>query len=132
RQSSNSAAAKKTGKNQGADAPPSPESAIERIIASGTPAIIDAPQSQLYAKAASMDYTLATRLVRLNNGPTGAPVILRQGKNRFEARAIEYEAAEAGRLGKLFAAGPGELEFIQSSGEAVQATWKKWLYIQPN
>jgi lipopolysaccharide export system protein LptA len=121
-------------KNQGADARPSSgmASTIERIIASGTPAIIDAPQSQLYAKAASMDYTLASRLVRLNNGPTGAPVILRQGKNKFEARAIEYEAAEPGRLGQLFAAGPGELEFVQGTGEAVQATWKKSLHIRPD
>ncbi len=105
---------------------------VERIIAVGTPAVIDAPQSQFYAKAASMSYTLATRLVQLNNGPTGAPVILRQGKNKFEARALDYEAAEAGRLGKLFATGPGELEIVQASGEVVNATWKKSLHIRPH
>ncbi len=106
--------------------------AIERIIAVGTPAIIDAPQSQLYVKAASMDFTLATRLVRLNNGPTGAPVMLRLGKDQFEARGIEYEAAEQGRLGKLFATGPGELELVQASGETVHAAWKKSLHIRPD
>jgi lipopolysaccharide export system protein LptA len=125
-----------TKKNQGGDVPRSPEnqlaSTVERIHAVGTPAIIDAPQSQLYAKAASMDYTLASRVVRLNNGPTGAPVILRQGKNRFEARGIEYESAAPGRLGKLFATGPGELEFVQASGETVNATWKESLHIRPD
>ena len=105
---------------------------IERVIAVGTPAVIDAPQSGIYAKAASMDYTLATKLVRLSNGPTGAPVILRQGKNRFEARAIEYESAEPGHLGKLFATGPGELEFVQESGENIQASWKKSLHLRPH
>jgi len=132
RQPPDTAAVKQARKNQGANTPRLPETAIERITASGTPAIIDAPQSQLYAKAASMDYTLASRLARLNNGPTGAPVILRQGKNKFEARAIDYEAAESGRLGRLFAAGPGELEFVQASGEVVQATWKKSLHLRPD
>ncbi|MCE9525756.1 MAG: hypothetical protein K8R36_06850, partial [Planctomycetales bacterium] len=105
---------------------------IDRIIAVGTPTIIDAPQSGLFVKAASVDYTVGTRLVRLSNGPTGAPVILRQGKNRFEARAIEYESGEPGRLGKLMATGPGELEFVQESGEALQATWKKSLHMRPH
>jgi hypothetical protein len=122
-------------KNQGA--PSSPEesevaSSIVRIIASGTPAIIDAPQSGMYAKAATMDYTLATRVVRLNNGPTGAPVILRQGKSQFESRSLEYEAAEAGRIGKLYASGPGELEFVLENGQTVQASWKKSLHIRPH
>ncbi|MBC7856049.1 MAG: hypothetical protein IAF94_21680, partial [Pirellulaceae bacterium] len=126
----NISAAAQMGKNQGTHSQLS--DSVERIIAVGTPAIIDAPQSQFYAKAASMDYTLASRLVRLNNGPTGAPVILRQGKNKFEARALEYEAAEAGRLGKLFATGPGELEIVQASGEVVNATWKKSLHIRPH
>lgn len=125
-------------KNKQSDDPSSPATqnglskSIERVIAVGTPAIIDAPQSGIYAKAASMDYSLATRLARLSNGPTGAPVILRQGKNRFEARAIEYEAAEPGHLGKLFATGPGELEFVQESGEAIQASWKKSLHLRPH
>ena len=138
RQPPDNSSAAKIQKNQGADAPRSPgkqsglASTVERIIAVGTPVIIDAPQSQLYAKAASMDYTLASRLVRLQNGPTGAPVILRQGKNQFEARAIEYEAAEPGRLGKLFAGGPGELELLQASGQTVKASWKKSLHIRPH
>ncbi|MGI8982430.1 MAG: hypothetical protein ACR2FY_24625 [Pirellulaceae bacterium] len=138
RQPPDISAVSQKGKNQGAHAPRSPvtkaqlSDSVERIIAVGTPAIIDAPQSQFYAKGASMDYTLASRLVRLNNGPTGAPVILRQGKNKFEARALEYEAAEAGRLGKLFATGPGELEIVQASGEVVNATWKKSLHVRPH
>jgi hypothetical protein len=125
-------------KKQGADAalPPGTQNplakSIERIIAVGTPAIIDAPQSGLYAKAASMDYTLATRLGRLSNGPTGAPVMFRQGKNRFEARAIEYEAGEPGRLGKLLATGPGELEFVQENGQTLRASWKKSLHMRPH
>ena len=45
RQPPDTAAAKQAPKNQGADAPRSPETSIERITASGTPAIIDAPPS---------------------------------------------------------------------------------------
>src|SRR5204863_7246750 len=69
---------------------------------------------------------------RRDNGPTGAPVMLRQGKSQFESRSIEYEMAEAGRLGKLYASGPGELEFVQENGQTVQASWKKSLHVRPH
>jgi hypothetical protein len=108
---------------------------VQRVIAIGTPVILDAPQTATYAKAERAEYQAATRRIALEGGPTAPLVTLRRSESEFEAREIEYELAEPGRLGRLWAAGPGRLKFVPPLGEgsqSVEATWQKELTIAPH
>jgi hypothetical protein len=108
---------------------------VERVTAIGTPVILDAPQAGIYARAERAEYDATTRRIALEAGPTAPLVTLRRLESQFEAREIEYELAEAGRLGRLWAAGPGRLKFVPQPGQGsqtVEAAWQQELTIAPH
>jgi len=108
---------------------------VERVIAIGTPVILDAPQASLYAKAERAEYLAGSKRIALEGGPTAPQVTLRRQESEFEAREIEYELAEPGHLGRLWAAGPGRLNFVPQEGQggqSVEATWQTELTIAPH
>jgi lipopolysaccharide export system protein LptA len=108
---------------------------IQRIVAEGRPVRLVAPSSATVASAARIEYSLAKRRLLLVPGPEAEQVSLKQQDNVFAARELEYEMAEAGRLGRLWAAGPGELTFTQLAGplrQTIVAHWDKELRIQPH
>jgi hypothetical protein len=108
---------------------------VKRIVAEGCPVRLVAPSSATVASAARIEYSLAGRRLALVPGPGVEQVMLRQEANEFTARELEYEAAEAGRLGRLWAAGPGKLRFTQSAGpvrQTIVAQWEKELRIRPH
>ena len=108
---------------------------VERVVAIGTPVVLDAPQAGIFAKAERAEYHATTRRIALEGGPTAPQVTLRRLESEFESREIEYELAEPGRLGRLWAAGPGRLKFVPATGQGsqtVEATWQQDLTIAPH
>ena len=108
---------------------------LKRVVAEGSPVRLVAPSSATVASAARIEYSLTRRRLLLVPGKGAKQVTLRQAANEFTARELEYEAAEPGRLGRLWAAGPGNLKFTQSAGPAKQtivAQWEKELRIRPH
>ena len=127
------------GKRAGSPAPPPAEDPLagrlKRIVAEGQPARLVAPSSATYASAARIEYSLTQRRLLLLTAPGVEQVSLKRQDNSFTARGLEYEVAGAGRLGRLLAAGPGDLTFTQSAGPARQtivAHWDKELRIRPH
>ncbi len=108
---------------------------VERAIAIGSPVVLDAPQAAMFAKAARVEYLAANRRIALESGPSAPEVTLRYQESQFAAREIEYELAEPGRIGRLWAAGPGRLKFVPAAGQKappVEASWQTELTIIPD
>lgn len=113
---------------------------LTRIVARGRPVVLDAPDSQLRVEAEHLEYavseqTLILRPASQESQPGSLrPVHLTRGQQSFLAREIHYQAEGPGRLGRLWAAGPGEMRVVQSivpSQEAITVRWEKELRIQP-
>jgi hypothetical protein len=113
---------------------------LQRITAIGSPAVLEAPASGVEAAAAIMEYSLADRRITLQpdseakKGQRVTHVSLRQHGQHFTARELHYKLGEPDRLGRLWAAGPGELRLLQGRGSAQQAVVARWeneLRIQP-
>ncbi|MDX1948634.1 MAG: hypothetical protein SFU86_24820 [Pirellulaceae bacterium] len=108
--------------------------AIERIVATGSPVTLVAPSSATSVSGAKIDYSLAKRRLALVPSESVRQVSLRQEQGEFVARELEYEMAERGKLGLLWAAGPGELTMVQVRGgekQTLVARWNKELRIRP-
>jgi hypothetical protein len=106
---------------------------LARMVAMGTPAVLDAPSSGVHAVAAFMEYSLADRYVTLKSDKRTPQASLRQGEQHFTAPQLHYKLAEEGRLGQLHAGGPGELRMVQNRGterQIITARWQKELQIQ--
>jgi hypothetical protein len=107
---------------------------LKQIVAVGSPVTLAAPSSDTAAAAARIEYSLTSRRLLLVPGLNAEHVWLKQDRNEFTARELEYEFAEPGRLGRLWAAGPGQLKFVQFAGPARQtvvARWEKELRLRP-
>jgi hypothetical protein len=107
---------------------------LQRIVAIGNPANLDAPSSSTRASAARIEYALDKRRLALLPSQNVPQISLGQQAGQFVARELEYEQAATGRLGRLWAAGPGQLTMVQTRGETQQtivARWEKELRIRP-
>lgn len=107
---------------------------VKQIVALGNPVVLDAPQTATYARAGRVDYFTAEKTIKLQGGERQVPVSLKHQEHRFDAREIEYVMAPEGRLGRLWASGPGELEFVQGEAQkkqTIQASWRKTLLVRP-
>ncbi len=113
---------------------------LQRIVALGAPAVLEAPASGISAKAAWMEYEMGKRRITLRpDAPETQPqrvtqVSLRQHEQQFTARELQYEIAEGRRLGSMWAAGPGEIKLLQGRGRSQQivtARWEKELWVRP-
>jgi hypothetical protein len=107
---------------------------IKQLIAIGNPARLEAPSSATVVTAAEMTLSVAKQRIHLDPSDEFPTVSLRQGANHFVAHKLDYELAPAGRLGKLWAQGPGELSFVQATGrnlQTISAQWRDKLSIRP-
>jgi hypothetical protein len=114
---------------------------LQRIIAIGRPAVLESPAKGLRAEAAWMEYSVTDRLITLKPDDEKQPnrkitqVSLQQLGQHFIAKQLQYNAAEQGHLGRLWAEGPGELRMLQGRGpikQTIVARWDEKLSIQPN
>lgn len=106
---------------------------LARMVAIGTPAVLNAPSSGVHAVAAFMEYSVADRYVTLKSDKQTPQATLRQGEQHFTAPQLHYKLAAEGRLGQLHASGPGELRMVQERGterQIITARWQKELQIQ--
>jgi hypothetical protein len=107
---------------------------LQRVVAIGRPATLESPTSTARAVACRLEYSLAQRRIVLVPGREAPQVFLRQAGNEFTARELEYEFAEEGHIGRLWAAGPGNLKATHDQGNLPQvmtARWEKELRIRP-
>ncbi len=104
---------------------------LRRIVAEGGPAVVIVPSQQLAIRARRLQYDLLLQRITLDGAPE---VILRQGANEVRARSIVYESGSAGRLGRLFADGPGWLRAQLPDRPQAQlyARWDQQLRFRPH
>jgi lipopolysaccharide export system protein LptA len=129
---------------------------VERVVAVGHPVVLRAPSMGATARGERLEYHLDTRRIVLEDRDR---VMLLDERFDIEARQLQYEMAENGGLGKLWAAGPGRLRArriepatVKTAGAArmrspitpvsarpdntapatLEATWKKELRLYPH
>ncbi|MBP60564.1 MAG: hypothetical protein CMJ62_03465 [Planctomycetaceae bacterium] len=124
RQRENSGSARPVGLHVSADLQP------ESIKAWGHPMIVRSPTSDMEARCDRLEYHIENRRVRLF-GKDGMTV--RHTVNWVETTELEYELQPAGRLGRLWVAGPGKFRSQVGDGKTrpALASWKKELYLRP-
>ncbi|MCY2992243.1 MAG: hypothetical protein NTY19_30830 [Planctomycetota bacterium] len=104
---------------------------IESLEARGAPAVLQAPSYSAAAHGEVLEYNFRTKRVRIVDGQK---VLLRYEQHQFEARSVEYQFAEDGRLGQLRATGPGVLRgaMPEDPKKTYEAAWQDRLILQPN
>lgn len=113
---------------------------LKRILAIGNPAVIESPLRAMKGVAASIEYSLENRRLTLTSNPDAGgknapPVTLHQAGQHFVASQLQYESAAEGQMGKLWAAGPGELRMVQGPGfgdQPIVARWQRELRVRPH
>ena len=112
----------------------------QRIEASGTPAQLtawtekaDAPggRVQMEARGEHLQYDLQAKSIALAGG---REIFLRRGGDELHARNVHYKEAEAGRLGRMEAQGPGWLrdEVPEHPDQQIEACWNDQLLVRPH
>lgn len=106
---------------------------LVRFVATGTPLTIEGPQTQTFVEAAKLEYLPPAQRMVLEAGGALRQVTLRHGPHEFVAAELQYEMAAPGKLGKLWASGPGRLKTVQGTAQPkpITAVWQKELRIQP-
>jgi hypothetical protein len=104
---------------------------IESLQAHGSPAILRAPSYSASARGELLEYNFRTKRVRVVDSQT---LQLRYEQHQFEARTLEYQFAEEGRLGQLRATGPGVLRgaLPEDPKKTFEAAWRDRLILQPH
>ena len=102
---------------------------VQKLIAYGSPVVIDTPTRHAYAEAEFIEYDLVNRFVQMSSQQS--PVRLARDRHHFSAPEIRYLFSEDGRLGQLSAEGPGVL--VQPPSDRQQGfrcEWKTKLTLQ--
>jgi hypothetical protein len=111
-------------------------SKLFRVVAVGSPVVLEAPSSSTFVVASRIEYSPPKRRLSLESGDGAKQVVLEREQDRFEARTLEAEmAADGQRLGRLWAAGPGRLRLTHTQDgkpETIAAQWEKELRIRPH
>jgi hypothetical protein len=108
---------------------------IERLVAVGTPVVMEAPSQQAYCEAERLEYNLPLRQVLLKMLNSGARVKLKRGNEEFVAPELAYEIGADQRVGRLWAPGPGRLQSVQGTGadrRVVTADWRREIRLRPH
>lgn len=109
----------------------------QRMEAQGRPAIVSAPTNKLQAQGERLQYDLVSGAIALAGGQE---VWLQQDINEIHARNLRYQPAEPGRLGQVYANGPGWLRgkmadrpvgAPQSGPQQLEARWNEKLEVRP-
>ncbi|HTN75309.1 MAG TPA: hypothetical protein VL096_08685 [Pirellulaceae bacterium] len=79
---------------------------VERVVAVGHPVVLRAPSMAATARGQRLEYHFPTRRILLDDNDR---VMLMDDRFDIEAKQLEYQLAESGGLGRLWAAGPGRL-----------------------
>jgi hypothetical protein len=102
-----------------------------RIEAFGNPVVLRSPSQKVEARGEHLEYHLERQRFALKGKLQ--EVVLHQEANEIHARSVEYQAAERGGLGQVFAQGPGWLRAkTDRFPQPVGARWNGHLKISPD
>ncbi len=97
------------------------------VEARGAPVVVRSPSTGGGARCQRLKYDLASRTLSLDDEKE---IVLVQHNREIHAPALEYQLhPERGRLGRLWASGPGWLQATESTRK-VQVRWQKELRLQ--
>jgi lipopolysaccharide export system protein LptA len=106
---------------------------VQRLVAVGHPVVLKAAAAGGGASAQGQrfEYDLRTRRILLEDSQLATLV---HGKNVIEARGVAYELGETGKLGRLWASGPGKFRTALGvdGKQPFEATWAKELRLRPH
>lgn len=103
---------------------------VQRLVAKGMPAVLQMPSQQASVRGEWLEYDLKSQRVRVRDQNK---VQLSYQDSVVEARDVQYELGKEGRLGQLWAEGPGFIrgELTASDGEKTfDAQWNDRLILQ--
>jgi len=98
-----------------------------RIVAVGYPIVIRMPSKGADARARRLEYDFRERSIWMEDE---GKVRIQDGRHRVEAKELEYALGEAGRLGRLWARGPGHV-WGSREGREFEATWTNEIRLRP-
>lgn len=106
-----------------------PSMDIERIRATGSPAVLRAPSYSASARGEILEYNLKTNEVRVDDS---RKVLLKYQNNSVEARHLQYAFGENGKLGELRSSGPGVIRasLPDDPKKTFDVTWQDRAVIQ--
>lgn len=101
------------------------------IEARGNPVVLRSPSQNVDARGEHLEYHLERQRFVLKGQQQ--EVVLRQQANEIHAMSVEYQAAGPGRLGQVFAQGPGWLRAqTDRFPQPIGARWAGHLKISPD
>lgn len=106
---------------QAAKKKPMSSLSVRRIVAIGHPVILRALSVGAMAQGQRLEYDFSEQTIYLEDSDK---VMLKHGSERVDAVALKYVLEPSGRLGQMWASGPGRLRRFDAAGKlAVDATW---------
>ena len=118
---------------------------IERMVALGKPAVLTSPSRQAVVQAERLEYEINNRQFFLKDSRR---LFLRDARNyveldnrllpgpppRNEPVQLRYEMAPEGRLGRLWATGPGRYQGLlgEEQDRRAEAAWQQQLLLRPD
>lgn len=104
---------------------------LREIEATGNPVIVRAFSRDAEARGQRLSYDVQQEWVLLEGDST---VSLRQGPNDIVAKKIQYKSKGSGRVGEVFAQGPGTMrgELRDQPGEEFFVKWGDQLQLEPD
>lgn len=101
-------------------------SRIEKFVAIGRPATIDAPSFDLGLRADRIDFDRSTDRLKLVGNRPDRPIWVKRDRYELEAPELLYEAEDFTRLGVMFVPGPGLLAITTESHESTVRSEIRW------
>ncbi len=94
----------RTDEDKGAK-PQAAAAAVKKVVALGHPVVLQSPSMGAQARGDRLEYDLIEKKFLLKGDQ---PVMLQHEGRRIEARAVQYQLPETGRIGTAWAKGPGQ------------------------
>jgi hypothetical protein len=106
-----------------------PDLQPQKIIAVGYPFVLRAASHGAEARGQRLEYDCLSRRIWMEDSEQ---VLLENEQYRVEAPALEYELGPKGRLGRLWAKGPGHMQGrVEDESRSFRVTWGDEVRLRP-
>ncbi|MEQ8786773.1 MAG: hypothetical protein RIC55_10765 [Pirellulaceae bacterium] len=104
---------------------------VHRLVATGSPAVLTSTSRATTARGEHLEYDFKTGQIYLEDRHK---VMLQSPHQYVEAVKLRYEMAPEGRIGRVWADGPGRFDgsLRPEGGRRVLAAWRQRLRLQPH
>ena len=104
---------------------------IQRIVARGQPALIEAHSRQTRIAGSQLEYDILRN--RVHAMSSDQQVVIANANYRFQAASLDYQIPDDQSLGELDARGPGKMtRFRTKDEEEFHAEWSNLLTVRPD